>query len=147
MVKPSPGTRALNTVSYQQIFEIEQMLFITNEHVLVQFRFGKIVIFNVNGKVVPQNKEVQKILNRRPTIVAQSHVKRGMTFVALEVREISKRDMISLEFHETGKAKVVGIFENYALKMNQGLKNQGSTNEIEEYESEDSEEKDEQFKE
>ena len=54
--------------------------------------------------------------------------------------------MISLEFHETGKAKVVGIFENYALKINQGLKNQGSTNEIEEYESEDSEEKDEQFK-
>ena len=46
-----------------------------------------------------------------------------MTFVALEVREISKRDMISLEFLETGRAKVVGIFENYALKMNQGLKN------------------------
>ena len=52
MLKPSPGTRALNTVSYQQIFEIEQMLFITNEHVLVQFKFGKIVVFNVNGKVV-----------------------------------------------------------------------------------------------
>ena len=46
-----------------------------------------------------------------------------MTFVALEIRELSKRDMISLEFLENGKAKVVGIFENYALKMNQHLQN------------------------
>ena len=55
--------------------------------------------------------------------------------------------MISLEFLETGKAKVVGIFENYALKMNQCLLNQKNTHEIEEYESEDSEEKTENFKE
>ena len=53
--------------------------------------------------------------------------------------------MISLEFLETGKAKVVGIFENYALKMNKCLLNQ--KNFLDDDESEDSEEKAENPKE
>ena len=52
VIKPSPGTRSLNTVSYQHIQEIEEVLFVTNNHVMVKFRFGKIVVFKSDGTIV-----------------------------------------------------------------------------------------------
>ena len=118
LVKPSPGSRSLNTVSYQHMYEIEEVLFVTNNHVLVKFRFGKIVTFRANGNIVFQSRMVQDYLDSDPKLIPQSAVKRGKRLVALDIKEdIGKRNLIVLEFTEAGVAECVGIFNNYSMEM------------------------------
>ena len=45
LVKPSPGTKYLNTVSYQQIFDVEDIFFVTNDHIMIKFNYGPITIW------------------------------------------------------------------------------------------------------
>ena len=49
VVKPNPGSRKLNIVGFQKLHEIEQMLFISNMHVLLKFRGGMAVTLLANG--------------------------------------------------------------------------------------------------
>ena len=63
VVSPSPGSRSLNTVSHQHVSEIEEFLFVTELHVLVKFRSGKMVVFHVDGSIVfGQPREVEEHL-------------------------------------------------------------------------------------
>ena len=62
MVKPAPGSRRVNIVGYQQLHEIEQMLFVSNNHVLLKFRGGKAVTLLSNGSIISQTERVQRAL-------------------------------------------------------------------------------------
>ena len=63
MVKPAPGSRKVNIVGFQQLHEIEQMLFVSNSHVLLKFRGGKAVVLLSNGSIISQRENrVQKFL-------------------------------------------------------------------------------------
>ena len=60
---PSPGSKSVDIVSYQQVQQIQDVLFVTENHILVKFRYGltgKIVIFNKNGLIVPQSSELEE---------------------------------------------------------------------------------------
>ena len=52
VMKPNPGSRKVSIVGYQQLHEIEQMLFVSNTHVLLKFRGGKTVTLLSNGSIV-----------------------------------------------------------------------------------------------
>ena len=82
---------------------------------MIKFRFGKIVIFKADGTIVCQSRIVQDYLDSDPKIAAQSDIKNGMKFIALDIKdEKSKRNMIVLEFMENGEAECVGIFNDYS---------------------------------
>jgi len=49
-------------VGYQQLHEIEQMLFVSNNHVLLKFRGGKAVTLLSNGSIISQTERVQRAL-------------------------------------------------------------------------------------
>ena len=99
LVKPSPGTKYLSTVSYQQVFEIKDMCFVTNEHIMVKFDFGLITIWKANGQLVYQRSEVKEFLDQDPKVVAQSNIINGTSFVALEIKfDITQRNMVVLQF-------------------------------------------------
>lgn len=52
VLKPAPGTRKISVVGYQQLHEIEQMLFVSNSHLLLNFRGGKSVTLLSNGSII-----------------------------------------------------------------------------------------------
>ena len=52
LVKPAPGSRQVNIVGFQQLHEIEQMLFVSNSHVLIKLRGGKAVTLLSNGCIM-----------------------------------------------------------------------------------------------
>ena len=54
VTKPAPGKRRINIVGYQQVHELQQMIFVSNTHLLVKFSGGKAVTLLSNGSVVPQ---------------------------------------------------------------------------------------------
>ena len=58
VINPAPGSRRVNIVGYQQLYEIEQMLFVTNTHVLLKLRGGKAVTLMLNGSILPQDFRV-----------------------------------------------------------------------------------------
>ena len=59
VVKPSPGSRKSDIVGFQQIAEIREMLFVSNQHILVRFNGGKTVTLRSNGAIVHQPNRVQ----------------------------------------------------------------------------------------
>ena len=52
IIKPSPGSRKTDIVSTKQIPDIEDMFFVSNNHVLVKFKYGKAVLCMSNGSVI-----------------------------------------------------------------------------------------------
>ena len=54
MVKPSPGSRKLDLVPYSQIPDIKEMVFVSNNHVLIVFKTGAGIHFDSNGDVLHQ---------------------------------------------------------------------------------------------
>ena len=52
VVKPSPGNRSVDIVSQKFIPEIDDMIFVSNVHTLVRFKYGKVVVYTPNGSVV-----------------------------------------------------------------------------------------------
>ena len=58
VLKPGTGTRKISIVGFQQLHEIEQMLFVANAHVLLKFRGGKAVTLLSNGSIVHQESRV-----------------------------------------------------------------------------------------
>ena len=58
VVKPSPGSRKSDIMGFQQISEIDDMLFVSNQHILVRFKGNKTVTLQSNGAIVHQPKRV-----------------------------------------------------------------------------------------
>ena len=52
VLRPNYGQRKITLVSRQHQDEIAYMNFISNDKILVVFRFGKVVVFNSQGKIV-----------------------------------------------------------------------------------------------
>lgn len=60
VVKPSPGSRKLDFIPYDLIPEITNIVFITNNNVLVRFKTGKIAHFMSNGMVIDLVDRIQE---------------------------------------------------------------------------------------
>ena len=102
MVKPAPGSRKLNVVGFQQLHEIKQMLFVSNNHVLMKFRGGKTVTLLSNGCIVHQDKRVKRYLEENSTIVGESQISRSKKIVLLEQKygvENEKSVIVALQFN------------------------------------------------
>lgn len=54
------------------MYEIEQMLFVTNTHVLLKLRGGKAVTLMLNGSILPQDFRVQRFLEENSRICGES---------------------------------------------------------------------------
>ena len=57
VVKPAPGSRKVNIVGFQQLHEIDQMLFVSNTHVLLKFKGDKAVTLLSNGGIHQQREQ------------------------------------------------------------------------------------------
>ena len=57
VVKPAPGSRKVNIVGFQQLHEIDQMLFVSNTHVLLKFKGDKAVTLLSNGTIHRQQEQ------------------------------------------------------------------------------------------
>ena len=67
-VRPSPGSRKTDIMGFQQINEINQMFFVSNQHILVRFKGNKTVVLQSNGAIVPQlERRIQKNLDQEKT--------------------------------------------------------------------------------
>ena len=81
------------------MFEIKDMCFVTNEHIMVKFDYGPITVWQANGQLVFQRSDVQELLDQEPKVVAQSNIINGTSFVALETKvDIIQRNMVVLQF-------------------------------------------------
>ena len=111
LVKPSPGSRKSDIVGFQQIAEIDQMYFVSNQHILVRFKDSKTVTLRSNGTIVNQHQRVQEILdNQNASIVASTDVEFGKMFLTLFIVENNIKELRTLVFGSDGKAELVGIF-------------------------------------
>ena len=86
------------------------MVFVSNNHVLVRFKFKECVTFKSNGSVVNySNQAVQRKFQDSP-IIGQSFLQDGIKYLSYEYHET---DIIALKFYEKGKMKVVGFCQDY----------------------------------
>ena len=124
VVKPAPGSRKLNIVGFQQQYEIEQMIFVSNNHVLMRFRGGKTVTLLSNGCIVHQDKRVKRYLEENSKIVGESQISLSKKIVLLEQaygEELEKFRHVALQFNSLGKAQVVAIFDQYRDQIQKHL--------------------------
>ncbi len=113
VVKPAPGSRKINIVGYQQLHEIDQMLFVSNNHVLMKFKGGKAVTLLSNGCIIHQTDRVQKVLEDNCRVVGESQVYESKKTVLLEQEygdTLNKSRFVALQFESNGLAQIVGIF-------------------------------------
>ena len=109
VVKPSPGSRKSDIVGFQQINEMQDMLFVSNQHILVRFNGGKTVTLRSNGAIVHQSARVQDLLDKENAIiVCESQVEFGKKFLVLYDKD--DKDIVVLKFGSDGKAEIVGRF-------------------------------------
>ena len=52
LVCPSPGSRSMSLVGKQELFNVKNMLFISNDALLVQFNNGRMIVLKVFGQIV-----------------------------------------------------------------------------------------------
>lgn len=120
VVKPAPGSRKLNIVGFQQLHEIEQMLFVSNNHVLMKFRGGKTATLLSNGCIIHQDKRVKRYLEENSTIIGESQISKGKKIVLLEQKygvEAEKEVVVALQFNSLGKAQVIATFDEFKEEM------------------------------
>ena len=106
MVKPSPGSRKLDLCSFAQIPEISDLVFISNNHILI--KFGKdttrIVHFKANGTVVHQGESADLYNSYYETnIIGQSELINGKKYIASAWYYNNYIDII--EYNEVGIGK------------------------------------------
>ena len=77
VTKPAPGSRKVSIVGFQQLFEIEQMHFVSNTHILIKFRGGKTVTLLANGSILHQERALQHRLEEAEKVIGESQVYRG----------------------------------------------------------------------
>lgn len=125
VVKPAPGSRRVNIVGYQQLHEIEQMLFVSNTHVLLRLRGGKTVTIMANGSIVPQLPRVQKLLEENSRVVGESQIYNGRKTVLLEQKygdSAKQIRYVALLFQQNGIGQLVGIFDKPKVQMKEKIK-------------------------
>ena len=117
MLKPAPGSRKISIVGFQQLNEVEQMLFVSNQHVFIKFRGGKIVTLLSNGSIIHQDDLIQALLEKSTRFLGESQIFKGKKFLLLEedYGEDARQEVryVALQFEPTGKARCVGIYESY----------------------------------
>ena len=52
LVKPAPGSRKINIMSFKFSHSIEKMMFVSNNHILCKFHGGQSVTMLSNGSVI-----------------------------------------------------------------------------------------------
>ena len=118
VVKPAPGSRKITFVGHHQLHEIDQMLFISNNHVLMKFRGGKSVTLLSNGSILHQEARIQVYLDQNSKIVGESQIYKGKKTVLLEQKDgeesEKKTRYIALQFDSFGIGKLVGIYNDYS---------------------------------
>ena len=92
MAKPAPGSRKLNIVGFQQLNEIEQMLFVSNNLVLMKFRGGKTVTLYSNGCILHQDKRVKRYLEENSRIVGESQIYRSKKILLIQQEYGEEKD-------------------------------------------------------
>ena len=123
VVKPSPGSRKSDIVGFQQIAEIDQMYFVSNQHILVRFKDSKTVTLRSNGTIVNQHQRVQEILdNQNASIVAATDVEFGKMFLTLFIVENNNKELRTLVFGSDGKAELIGIFNASKKSIKEKIK-------------------------
>ena len=96
------------------------MLFVSNSHVLINFRGGKSVILLSNGSIIHQEKRVQELLEKSERVIAESQLYLGKKTVLLEDEYGEHNENmrhIGLQFNKHGYAQLVGIFEDYRKQI------------------------------
>ena len=84
VLKPAPGSRKMSIVGFQQLHEIEQMLFVSNMYVLVKFRGGKSATLMLNGSIIHQESRIKDLLDNSEKVIGESQVFRGKKTVLFE---------------------------------------------------------------
>ena len=51
-VCPSPGDRLLSLVGKQQLFSVQEIMFISNDSLLIFFKNGKVVTVKTQGAII-----------------------------------------------------------------------------------------------
>ena len=106
LVRPAPGNRRTDVIPTKQISDIEDMLFVSNEHILVQFKNKAFVTFNADGTVQEQNEEVRQHLDNEATKLAESALENDNKYVAFLCNESNGPTIVVLYFRK-GRATVV----------------------------------------
>ena len=108
IVKPSPGSRKLDLVAFQQIPEIQDMTFISNNHVQVKFgydTFPYTADFEANGTVYHQDygKNVDGTCQYR--FIGGSELRGGTKYLGYDYY----RDLYIVKYDENGIGNEVGL--------------------------------------
>ena len=96
------------------------MLFVTNHHVLLNFRGGKSVTLLANGSIIHQESRVQDQLEKSERVIGESQLYQGKKTVLLEDEYGENNEKvrhIALRFTKRGQASLVGIFEDFKLQI------------------------------
>ena len=123
IVKPSPGSRKTDIVSGKQIPDIEEMFFVSNNHVLVKFKYGKTVLCMSNGSVIDikddrlrgeffENDHCGKIKG-------QSVLYEDKKYLSYVQRE---EDLIVLKFEDHADVKFVASVDYIREKVKSAIK-------------------------
>ena len=74
----------INIMSLKFLHSLEKMLFVSNNHVLCQFRGGQAVTMLSNGSIIDQNDRMADHLGVKSVIVGESVLQQGKKLVLLE---------------------------------------------------------------
>ena len=74
LVKPSPGHRRTDLLSTAQFHELQNMYYVSNEHVILKLNSGNSLTFNINGQCVTQAPKVQYILDSNYKVMSKKHL-------------------------------------------------------------------------
>lgn len=109
LVRPSPGSRRTDFIPSNQIPEVEDMIFVSNCHILVQFKNKMYITFKANGSICEQSKEVQQYLDHASKKLSESVLENNTKYFALLCNEEEGPTVVVL-FFNSGKARTVAKF-------------------------------------
>ena len=90
------------------------MLFVSNMHVLMKFKGGKVVTLLANGSMIDQGKTEQSYLEGEShEIVGESHIYKEKKTVLVEIDQGEDSEFVVLQFDQTGKARTTGKFDAF----------------------------------
>ena len=96
------------------------MLFVTNSHVLVNFRGGKTITLLANGSIIHQESRIQDNLEKSERVIGESQLYMGKKTVLLEDEFGENNEYIrhiALRFSRRGEARLVGVFDDFKKQI------------------------------
>ena len=82
LIRPAPGSRRTTFIPDNQIADIEDMSFVSNEHILVQFKNKSFVTFKSDGTVVEQPEKVKQHLRHDAKKMTESELENDTKYIA-----------------------------------------------------------------